>query len=192
MTATTWVIVVYRLIVPLSILRWPFIGAVLSIVADAVDVVIATLMVRYLHAGDVWSYHQLDKYLDTYYLFIEWIVAQRWPALPRWTANALFGYRLIGVAVFEVTDARALLFVFPAIFDFYFLFYSGVTQYLPQYEITPPRLFLWLLVITIPKMAQEYALHYRHWLDNVVAVDVITNVYDAIIEWFRRVFGAVF
>jgi hypothetical protein len=192
MTATTWVIVVFRLLVPLSIFRWPFIGAVLSIVADALDIVIATLMMRYLHAGDVWSYHELDKYLDTYYLFIECLVAQRWPALPRWTANVLFCYRVIGVVVFEVTDARVLLFVFPAIFDFYFLFYAGVTQYLPQYEITPRRLFFWLAVLLIPKMAQEYAIHYKRWLDDIVAVDVMSDVTNAILDWFRRVFGAVF
>lgn len=192
MTATTWVIVVYRLLVPLTIFRWPFLGAVLSIVADALDIVIATLMIRYLDAGDVWSYHEFDKYLDTYYLFIECLVAQRWPALPRWTANALFSYRVIGVVAFEVTDARWLLLVFPALFDFYFLFYAGVTQYLPQYEITPRRLFFWLAVLLVPKLAQEYAIHYKRWLDNVVAVDVVNNVYDAISHWFRRVFGAVF
>ena len=121
MTVTTWVIVAYRLLVPLTIFRWPFIGAVLSIIADALDIVIVTLMIRYLHAGDVWSYHELDKYLDTYYLFIEWIVAQRWAGLPRWTANVLFFYRVIGVVAFEVTDARWLLLVFPALFDFFFL-----------------------------------------------------------------------
>jgi hypothetical protein len=192
MTPTTAVIIAYRLLVPLSIFRWPFIGAVLSIIADALDIVIATLMVRYLHGGDLWSYHQLDKYLDTYYLFIEWIVAQRWPALPRWTANALFGYRLIGVVIFEVTDTRVLLFVFPALFDFYFLYYAFCSDYVPWYEVTPARLFTWLAVLAVPKMAQEYALHYQHWLDNVVAVDVITGVYHAIIRWFRRAFGAVF
>jgi hypothetical protein len=192
MTATTLVIVAYRLLIPLSILRWPFIGAVLSIIADAVDIVIATLMLRYLHTGDVWSYHELDKYLDTYYLFIECLVAQRWPALPRWTANALFSYRVIGVVVFEVTDARCLLLVFPALFDFFFLFYAGVTQYLPQYEVTPRRLFFWLAVLLVPKLAQEYAIHYKRWLDDIVAVDIISDVTNAILDWFRRVFGAVF
>ena len=192
MTATTWVIVAYRLLVPLTIFRWPFLGAVLSIIADALDIVIVTLMIRYLDVGDVWSYHELDKYLDTYYLCIEWIVAQRWPALPRWTANVLFFYRVIGVVLFEVTDSRALLLAFPAIFDFYFLYYAFASEYVPWYEITPRRLALWLAVLLVPKLAQEYAIHYKRWLDDVVAVDVITGAYDAVADWFRRVFGAVF
>ena len=192
MTVTTWVIVAYRLLVPLTIFRWPFLGAVLSILADALDIVIVTLMIRYLHAGDVWSYHEFDKYLDTYYLFIEWIVAQRWAGLPRWTANVLFLYRVIGVVLFEVTDARWLLLVFPALFDFFFLYYAFASEYVPWYEVTPRRLFLWLAVLLVPKLAQEYAIHYKRWLDDIVAVDVISDVTNAVLDWFRRVFGAVF
>jgi len=192
MTATTWVIVSYRLLVPLTIFRWPFIGAVLSIIADALDIVIVTLMIRYLDAGDVWSYHEIDKYLDTYYLLIECIVAQRWPALPRWTASALFSYRVAGVVAFEVTDARWLLLAFPALFDFFFLYYAFASAYVPWYEVTPRRLVLWLAILLAPKLAQEYAIHYKRWLDDVVAVDVISDVTHAVLDWLRRVFGAVF
>jgi hypothetical protein len=191
MTASTFTIIGIRLLVPLSILRWPFIGAVLSIAADALDIVIATLMDRYLHGGDVWRYHELDKYLDTYYLAVEAIVVQRWPLLPRWVGTGLFSYRLIGVILFEITDVRLLLFIFPAIFDFYFLFYAGVTQYLPDYEVTPRRLFFWLAVLTVPKMFQEYTIHYARWLDNIVAVDVITNASHHIIDWFRDRFRPI-
>ncbi len=192
MTATTAVFIAHRLLVPLAIFRWPFIGAVLAIIDDALDVVIATLMIRYLHTGDLWSYHQLDKYCDTYYLFIEWLVAQRWPALPRWTANVLFWYRVVGVIAFEVTNVRVLLFFFPAFFDFFFLYGAFVYDYVPWYEVTPRRLIAWLIILAIPKMAQEYVLHYKHWLDNVVAVDVITSVYHAVRRWFCRVYGFVF
>jgi hypothetical protein len=183
--ANTIVLIVIRLIVPISIFRWPFLGAVLAVVADALDIVIATLLRRYLDAGPLWNYHQLDKYLDTYYLAIEVLVAQRWAELPRWTANVLFGYRLIGVVLFEVTDIRVFLFVFPALFDFYFLFYAGVRQFLPQYELTPRRLAIWLVVLLVPKLAQEYVIHYARLLDDVVAVDVIEDVASAVIDWFR-------
>lgn len=185
MTATTFTIIGIRLIVPLSILRWPFAGAVAAIVADALDIVLVTLLQRHLHAGDVWHYHELDKYLDTYYLAVEVIVVQRWPELPRLVGSVLFIYRLIGVIAFEITNVRALLFIFPAVFDFYFLFYAGVTRYLPHYELTPRRLFLWLAVLTVPKMFQEYTIHYARWLDDIVAVDVMSDVSHAIIDWFR-------
>lgn len=181
MTAETLIIIVIRLIVPISVFRWPFFGAVLALVADALDIVLASL----LDLGGLWNYHQLDKYLDTYALAIELVVAQRWDDLPRWTANVLFGYRLIGVIVFEATDIRAVLFAFPALFDFYFLFYTGVRRFLPQYELTPRRLSFWLVVLLIPKLAQEYVIHYARLLDDVVAVDVIEDVSRAVIDWFR-------
>ena len=191
MTASTFTIIAIRLVVPLSIFRWPFVGALLSIGADLFDIVLATLLVRYLHGGEVWHYHQLDKYLDTYYLAVEAIVAQRWEALPRWTETGLFAYRLVGVVLFETTGIRVFLFFFPAICDVFFPFYAGLQQYLPEYELTPRRLAFWLVVLAIPKMFQEYTIHYARWLDNIVAVDVVTSVSRHIIDWFRDRFRPI-
>ena len=181
MTAETLIIVAIRLLVPVTILRWPLLGGVLSLIADALDIVLATL----LDLGGLWNYHNLDKYLDTYYLAIECIVAQKWQDLPRWTATALFGYRVIGVILFEATNIRMFLFFFPSLFENFFLFYAAVQQFVPAYELTPRRLALWLVVLLIPKMVQEYFIHYQRALDDVVAVDVIKDVSGAIIDWFR-------
>ncbi len=189
MTAETLIIVLIRLIIPLSIPRWPLLGGVLSLIADALDIVLATLLNRYAGLDGLWNYHQLDKYLDTYYLAIEVGVAQRWESLPRWTASALFGYRLIGVVLFEVTNIRVFLFFFPAVFENFFLFYAAVLQFVPQYVLTPRRLGVWLVILLIPKLAQEYVLHYARLLDDVVAVDVIKDVSRAIIDWFRDRLG---
>jgi hypothetical protein len=181
---TSLVIVTIRLLVPLSIFRWPFWGAVASIVADALDIVIVTLLERHAGFPDVWSYHEFDKYLDTYYLAIEAIVAQRWPGLPRTIASVLFIDRLIGVILFELTGIRVFLFVFPALLDFFFLFYTFARQYVPAYDLTPRRLFLWCGVLLVPKLVQEYVIHYARWLDDVVAVDVIKDIWDATTGWF--------
>jgi hypothetical protein len=189
--ATALIVIAYRLVVPLSIFRWPFFGAVASIVADALDIVVITLLRRYAGLGGVEDYAAFDKYLDTYYLAIEFIVVQRWPGLPRWIASVLFVDRLIGVVLFESTGIRVFLFIFPAVIDFYFLFYTGARQFAPDYELTPRRLVGWLVIVLIPKMAQEYVIHYARVLDNVVAVDVISNVSHAIIRWFRDLFTAV-
>ena len=151
---TSLVIVIIRLLVPLSIFRWPFWGAVASIIADALDVVFVTLLHRYAGLPLAWNYHELDKYLDTYYITIEVIVAQRWPDLPRWIASVLFVDRLIGVVPFESTGIRVFLFIFPAVIDFYFLFYTGARQFAPDYELTPRRLFGWLVIVLIPKLVQ--------------------------------------
>ena len=189
--ATTLIVVAIRVVVPLSIFRWPFFGAVASIIADALDIVLVTLLHRYAGLPPVWSYHEFDKYLDTYYLAIEVIVAQRWPELPRWIASALFVDRLIGVTLFEATGIRVFLFAFPALIDFYFLFYTAARQFAPDYEVTPRRHVMWLIILLIPKMFQEYAIHYARWLDDIVAVDVIREVSEAIIRFFRDLFTAV-
>lgn len=189
--ATSLVIVAIRLLVPLSIFRWPFWGAVASIVADALDIVIITLLERHAGFPAVWSYHQFDKYLDTYYLTVEMIVAQRWPGLPRWIASVLFIDRLIGVVLFEITGIRVFLFAFPALIDFYFLFYTFARRYAPDYELTPRRHVLWLGILLVPKMFQEYTIHYARWLDNVVAVDVIRHLWERVTHWLGRPFSAI-
>ena len=187
MTTETLIIVLIRLIVPLTIFRWPLAGGVLALVADALDIVLASL----IDLGGLWSYHSLDKYLDTYYMGIEAVVAQRWAALPRWTATALFGYRLIGVVLFEATNIRLFLFFFPALFENFYLFYAALRRFWPDYDLTPKRLAFWLAVLLVPKMVQEYVIHYARWLDDVVAVDVIEDVARAIINWLKSPFGFV-
>ena len=187
MTTETLLIVVLRLVLPLTILRWPLAGGILALAADALDIVFASLV----DLGGVTSYHQLDKYLDTYYLGLEAIVAQRWLALPRWTATLLFTYRLTGVVLFEVTNIRMFLFVFPALFENFFLFYAVLLQFFPDYDLTPRRLAMWLAILLVPKMIQEYVLHYQQWLDDVVAVEVIEDVARTILGWLGKPFGVI-
>ena len=183
MTAETLLIVGLRILLPLTILRWPLAGGILALVADALDIVLASLV----DLGGLWQYHNLDKFLDTYYLALEAIVAQRWTALPRWTATLLFAYRLTGVVLFEVTNIRLFLFFFPALFENFFLFYAVLLRFFPDYDLTPRRLGYWLAILLVPKMVQEYVLHYRQWLDDVVAIEVIEDVAKTVLGWFGAV-----
>jgi hypothetical protein len=170
-----------RLTVPLSIFRWPLAGGLLAIVADSIDIVIFQV----LGFPSFLSYHQIDKALDAYYLVIEALVVQGWDPLPRWTATALFAYRMAGVAVFELTDARALLLLFPNLFEFFYLFYVAARRFAPSYELTPKRTAAWLGVLLVPKEFQEYALHYARWLDHAVAADIIHDDAIAVWDWLR-------
>ena len=181
MTTETLLIVVLRIVLPLTILRWPLAGGILALLADALDIVFASL----IDLGGLWNYHQLDKYLDTYYLALEAIVAQRWSPIPRWTATLLFGYRLTGVVLFEVTNIRLFLFLFPALFENFFLFYAAILRFAPDYELTLRRLTFWLAILLVPKMTQEYVLHYQRWLDDIVAIEVIEDVWKATFRWLR-------
>jgi hypothetical protein len=187
MTQETLLIIALRLLLPLTILRWPLAGGILALTLDALDIVFASL----IDLGGLWQYHNLDKYLDTYYLALEAIVAQRWLPIPRTAATLLFFYRLTGVVLFEVTNIRLFLFFFPALFENFFLFYAALLRFAPDYELTLRRLGFWLTILLVPKMFQEYVLHYQQWLDNVVAVEVIEDVARTSYDWLGKLFGVI-
>src|SRR5688572_29712134 len=146
-----------RLIVPLSILRYPLGGAIAAMILDACDVVLLTLIGR----GEFADYHATDKYLDMYYLTLAVFVSRRWSnALARRTSIVLFVYRAIGFVAFEATQMRALLFLFPNLFENFYLFYLASLRILGRDLITSrSKLALWLAILLVPKLAQEYLLH---------------------------------
>ena len=172
------IVLAVRLTAPLAVLRWPFAGALLAIAADTVDILIFQLT-----EFPRWGYHPTDKALDVYYIAIEAAVAQRWAALPGATASALFAYRIAGTAIYELTGARTALFVFPNLFEFYFLFYAATLTFRPAYALGGRRNAAWMVALLVPKMGQEYMLHYAKWLDHLVAVDIIRDVFRAVRGW---------
>ena len=58
------IIILVRLVVPLSIFRWPLAGGVASMLLDALDVV----LIEMIGLGGFSNYASLDKALDMYYL----------------------------------------------------------------------------------------------------------------------------
>lgn len=153
------VVIALRILVPLLIPRFPFWGGVAALLLDGVDVII----VEFFGPGGMGShYHQLDKVLDLYYLGLEaWVSWTRWTErIPRLISVGLFVYRLIGVILFELTEARWLLFVFPNLFENWFVFVAGRDLFKPGYALdTWRRSLTWLAILYIPKIGQEYLLH---------------------------------
>ena len=172
------IVIALRLVVPLSIFRWPLAGALLSMLVDALDVILVDAIARVLGvAGEFGpTYAQIDKWLDIYYLAFEAVVvARRWSeALLRRTALALFGWRLLGVLLFEATAIRPLLVVFPNLFENFYLYVLVVRRVAPRLvPRTLPQLALVLLILYIPKAIQEWILHYEElhpwqWLRSVL------------------------
>jgi hypothetical protein len=167
------VTLVVRLLVPLLIFKRPLLGGVLSIVADFADLVFFNIW-----GWPEWDYQSFDKVLDVYYLTIEVIVAQRFERLPRVVASALFAYRLVGVAIFEVTGARQVLMAFPNLFELWFLFVVAVARFRPGYRLTGRRTAAWLLVLLLPKLIHEYVLHVARALDDIVLFDLFEGWWD--------------
>jgi hypothetical protein len=157
-----WVVVAgvlgMRLLVPLLILRYPLPGILAAIFADAIDGAIF----HSFTSLSLESYQQYDKALDTYYLAIAYIaVLRNWvdPAAIR-IGRFLWYYRLVGVALFAVLDVRILLFIFPATFEFFFIYYEAVRLRWNPLRISV-RHMLTVAAVTwvFLKLPNEYWLH---------------------------------
>ncbi|MCA9825696.1 MAG: hypothetical protein KC479_09775 [Dehalococcoidia bacterium] len=144
---------------PLVILRYWFWGGVVAMLLDAVDVILIDALGLGGFGG---HYHRTDKLLDSYYLALEMVVAWRWTnPWAKWTSALLFVYRSIGVVLFEVTQERIVLFIFPNLFENWWLYCAAVFQYRPGWAPTSWRTTLVpLLILLVPKMGQEYLLHF--------------------------------
>ena len=172
------IVIAIRAIVPLTILRWPLAGGLLSLVIDALDVVLVDAFAKVLGEPGEFGpfYAQLDKYLDIYYLALEVVVArQRWTnPVTRRTAYALSAWRLAGVILFEITVYRPLLLVFPNLFENYFLYVLVVMRWFPRFEPrTWTQSLIASLILLIPKEIQEYVLHWEElhpwqWLRETI------------------------
>ena len=148
---------IVRLIVPVLILRWPLGGLIASAIADTLDVVI----IAAIRSGMFEDYTNADKLLDTYMLAFAVVVSLRWEnRIAKLASLGLFGYRVVGVAILQLTDARWVLFVFPSVFDFFFIYHLVTIRWFPALEVKEYRtLALVLLILSGMKLVQEFILH---------------------------------
>jgi hypothetical protein len=178
------IVIALRLIVPLSILRWPLAGGLISMVLDGADVILVDALGRAFGEPTEFGpiYAQLDKLLDTWYLTLELIVTRRWhePLLRR-TALVLYLWRLIGAIAFELTDIHPLLVVFPNLYENFFLYILIMWRFAPRLvPKTLPQLLLVLAVLYVPKAIQEWLLHWEEahpwqWLRDTVIRPLLQN-----------------
>lgn len=153
------IVIALRIFVPLLIMRFWFVGGIVAMVLDGCDVIITDA----LDIGGFGNhYAELDKVLDSYYLSLELLVALGWRnAWARLPAVFLFAYRLVGVAFFETTDLRIFLFIFPNLFENWWVYVVVVMKWFPR---AVPKgwtsVLLPLFILLVPKMAQEYLLHF--------------------------------
>lgn len=151
------IIIGIRLLIPLTILKWPLFGSILAIIADNFDVVILDL----LGVTNYTPYNRVDKFLDTYLYLIQGYTVLFWKNIrAKRIGIFLLGYRLIGVMLYEISGLRLLLFVFPNIFLWYYLFYLIYKKlYKKEPFKTVSSLVLVLGILTVGKLFHEYLLH---------------------------------
>ena len=153
-------IVLARLLVPLLIPRVPLVIVVVLVLDAADQTLLATFTT--VDTSETGVYQRVDKALDVYYLSIAYLSTMRnWTSHPAFRiAQLLFYYRLVGGVVFELTDERLMLLLFPNTFEYFFIAYE-----VARLRREPERFSagFWLLVATGlwigVKLPQQYWIH---------------------------------
>lgn len=153
------IVISVRLIGPLIIFRYWVFGGILAMVLDTADVILIDALKM---GGFDGHYAEIDKINDSYYYVIEMIVALRWRSM--WMtipAAILFGYRVIGAVLFEITGNHIMLFFFPNMFENWWMYCVVVMKWFPK--LVPhsgKTVMVPMIILLVPKMAQEYLLHF--------------------------------
>lgn len=155
-------IIIIRILAGLSIFRYPLWGTVASLIIDAGDIYYITLLFGLEIPGNTPElYHGFDKLFDTFYLSIAFYTSLKWDEpLAKKTSIVLFFYRLVGVVIFEITQIRIILFIFPNLFEHWFIFWAARNRYFSSFKLTVKKLVLILVLLAIPKMTEEYFRHF--------------------------------
>lgn len=172
MTLEVVVIGAIRLLGSLPVLRWPLAGGILAILVDLSDLLLRDL----LDLGGIPDYQAFDKWADQVYLLAFLFVALRWAGPERTIAIALYAYRLIGFAAFEVSGQRELLLLFPNVFELWFLLVAAVHRFRPGLTWRPLGIAAVLAVLIGLKEVQEWALHGARLFDSVNSLQAIEIV----------------
>jgi hypothetical protein len=152
------IVVGLRFGIPLLIPRYPLPAIIAALVLDAADQSIFQQFTDLNLDG----YQSYDKALDIYYLTIAYVSTFR-----NWTngfavevARFLWYYRLVGVVLFELTETRFLLLVFPNTFEYFFIAYEVIRlgwdpRRLSNRHVVGLAAAIWIFI----KLPQEYWIH---------------------------------
>lgn len=109
------------------------------------------------------NYVIIDKLLDFYYLSIELFIIMKWKSIfAKRIGIGLYLLRMMGVVLLVITGKEYFLFIFPNIFENFFLFYLAVKHIIGrEINLSYITLSLSVLVLAVPKLVQEYFMHIR-------------------------------
>jgi hypothetical protein len=162
------VVVAARVLVPLGVFRFPLPAMLAALVIDGLDQTIF----QTLTSVSPENYQSYDKALDVYYLSLAYLSMMRnWVSRDGFDVGRfLYYYRLVGVVLFEQTQIRALLLVFPNTFEYFFDAYEGIrTRWDPRRLgralLIGIAAFIWIFL----KLPQEWWIHVAQ-LDATAAI----------------------
>jgi hypothetical protein len=173
MTAEMVLFAAFRIATALPVLRWPLAGGLLAVAGDLADVLLRDLV----DLGGVGDYQLLDKALDQVYLALFLVVALRWDGVERRVSIVLYLYRLVGAVLFAISGERAVLLLFPNVFEVWFLFVAAIHHLPRPVPWTPGRLAAVLTILTAVKLLQEWALHVGRLFDSMTSIQFLEEVW---------------
>ena len=147
-----------RLLLPLTIPYFPVPGAIACLLLDSID----QSIFQKFPGIPLEGYQSYDKALDVYYLTVEFTSTMR-----NWTNQTaykmswfLYFYRMVGVVLFELTGVRAVLFIFPNTFEYFFVFYELVRlrwnpRRMGKHTVVWATALIWVFI----KLPQEWWIH---------------------------------
>jgi hypothetical protein len=157
-----WIVVVLvvggRLLLPLLIPYYPVPALLACLILDSADQSIFQQFPKI----PLDSYQSYDKALDVYYLSVAYLSTLR-----NWTnqtafrmSQFLYYYRMVGVIAFELSQVRAVLFIFPNTFEYFFLFVEAVrlgwdTKRMGRWTVILAAAGIWVFI----KLPQEWWIH---------------------------------
>ncbi|NLE21676.1 MAG: hypothetical protein GX624_02670 [Actinobacteria bacterium] len=162
MGTTEWIVVVLvvggRLFLPLLIPYFPVPALLSCLILDSID----QSIFQQFPSIPLDGYQSYDKALDVYYLSVAYLSTLR-----NWTnqtafrmSQFLYYYRMMGVVLFELTQSRAVLFIFPNTFEYFFLFVEFVrwgwdTNRMGKWTVILSAAAIWVFI----KLPQEWWIH---------------------------------
>ncbi len=151
---------IVRLVVPLSILRFPLLGLCLSVLCDVYDWLILGL--NYSNKQAYNQYQRWDKSMDLYMYGLVFAHSLSWKdKIARTISIITFSLRALGDIVLLLAGTQWILVLTPNVietFSFIYLFYRWIAKQEILYR-TWARATVLILAVTIPKMIYEYLLH---------------------------------
>ncbi len=153
------IVIITRTLIPFLILKLPLIGAIASMIADALDVMLFEIFWYGFLEGI--SYHYIDKIFDMWYLLFEFLIVLTWKdKLAKKTGKILFFWRLAGFVLFMITGLRIFFVLAPNIFEYFFLAMLIIWLFKKDFRLDKKSLTIILLIVGIPNIIKEYIMHY--------------------------------
>ena len=101
--------------------------------------------------------------------------------LPKRITVALYLFRLVGFVAFEIGLApREALFLFPNLFEFWFIAVAFTMRFRPAFAWTPARCNAALAVLLAGKLVQEWALHVGRIFDQTSFLGAFESIWQAV------------